>query len=70
MPAVVALPALVAKVAFATVPVTFAPVIADSAEPLPLKKFALTKLPPAILPALMLPLTINDVNEPTLVIFG
>jgi hypothetical protein len=62
VPAVVALvadPAEVAKVALATVPVTLAPVILLSPEPLPLM-FA----------PVILPLELNDVNVPTLVILG
>ena len=47
VPAVVALPALTAYVAFATVPVTFAPVIPVSACPLPI-----------ILPTLTLPVVV------------
>ena len=100
--ALVAVPALVENVAFATVPVTFAPVIALKPEPSPttvvniallapiLPTLALpvtdrtppvTKLAPVtlpvavnidvpILPILALPLIDNDVNVPTLVMFG
>ena len=63
VPAVVAVPALVAYVALATVPVTFAPVIDEIAAPLP-NKLAVT------LAAEMFPVTANDVNVPTDVIFG
>ena len=54
----VAVPALVAYVAFATVPVTFAPVIADRAEPLPLT-LVNTPLVAPILPTLALPVAFS-----------
>ena len=57
--AVVTVPAVVAVVADPTVPVTLAPVIALNPDPLPL-----------ILAPVMLPLELNDVNVPTLVILG
>ena len=72
MPAVVALvavvadPALVANVAFATVPVTLAPAIALSPLPLPVNTpvFAVNA------GAVTVPLTPSEVNVPTDVILG
>ena len=64
--AVVTVPAVVAVVAFATVPVTLAPAIALNPDPLPVN----TPVLAVILAAVMLPLTPNDVSVPTLVIFG
>ena len=78
--ALVTLPAVVANVALATVPVTFAPAIADRFDPLPEKKLAVNTLPMTLpVPTLMLPLEliirppapiVNPVNEPTEVMFG
>ena len=73
--ALVAVPADVAKVALATVPVTLAPVIALSPDPLPLMlaplmlPVALTLPAVLILPPLTLPVTARAVSVPTDVIF-
>ena len=69
VPAVVAVPALVENVAFATVPVTLAPVIDDNDEPFPLTLVNTPTVAP-ILPTLALPLTDKLVNVPTLVMLG
>ena len=66
MPAVVALPAVVAYVAFATVPVTFAPGIALKPEPLPVN----TPVLAVKLAAVTVPFTPSEVSVPTLVMFG
>ena len=60
------MPAVVADVAFATVPVTFAPAIALKPEPLPVNTpvFAVNAT------AVTVPLTPNPVNVPKLVTFG
>ena len=63
VPAVLALSALTACVAFATVPVTFAPARLDNPEPLPVNTpvLAVNAL------AVTVPTTSNDVSVPTLV---
>ena len=62
---------LLAEAAFATVPVTFAPGIFDKLVALPLKILAVIVPEVTVtLPALIFPDTINEVNEPTLVMFG
>ena len=63
---VAAVPALVANVAFATVPVTLAPAIALSPLPLPVN----TPVFAVMFAAVMLPLTPSDVSVPTEVILG
>ena len=63
VPAVVDEPAVVAYVAFATVPVTFAPVIEAIAAPLP-NRLAVT------FAAETFPVTASEVNVPTEVMFG
>ena len=65
-----ALPALSAYVALATVPIILVAAILVNKLPSPLKKFALTKLPPLIFSAVILPNTVKLVRLPTLVIFG
>ena len=60
------MPAEVANVAFATLPVTLAPAIALRPEPLPVKMPVLA----VIFAAVTLPFTPNDVNVPTLVMLG
>ena len=64
--AVVTVPAVVAAVALATVPVTFAPAIALSPLPLPVK----TPVLAVMFAAVMLPLTPKLVNVPTDVMLG
>ena len=64
--AVVTVPAVVALVAFGTVPVTLAPAIALRPLPLPVKTPVLAVNATAV----TVPLTPNDVSVPTLVILG
>ena len=61
-----AVPALKAYVAFATVPVTLAPTNELSPLPLPVN----TPVFDVIFAAVIVPLTPNDVNVPTEVMFG